>query len=225
MNRAGHMVQRGFSLIVVLLMLTIAMVLGIGAAQVSLVGERSARNDRDTEIAFQAAEAALIDAERDVLGPNASAAQRLCLFNGKDVSAFVPGCGGTGIRQGLCAQGEPGAKPVWMSADFSAENATSVAYGTFTGQTYAAGNAAAGARAGATAGATAGALSARAPRYIVEAVRNLGGWQSSQLQSASVRDASHLFRVTAIGYGMREETQVVLQTSLYKSAASPGCPS
>lgn len=217
MNRTAHTAQRGFSLIVVLLMLTIAMVLGIGAAQVSLVGERSARNDRDTEIAFQAAEAALIDAERDVLGPNASAAQRLCLFNGKDVSAFVPGCGGTGIRQGLCAQGEPGAKPVWMSADFAAESATSVAYGTFTGQTYAAGNAATG--------APAGALPARAPRYIVEAVRNLGGWQSSQLQSASARNASHLFRVTAIGYGMREETQVVLQTSLYKSTASPGCPS
>ncbi|MET3443554.1 type IV pilus assembly protein PilX [Variovorax paradoxus] len=217
MSRTAHTAQRGFSLIVVLLMLTIAMVLGIGAAQVSLVGERSARNDRDTEIAFQAAEAALIDAERDVLGPNASTAQRLCLFNGKDVSAFVPGCGGTGIRQGLCAQGEPGAKPVWMSADFAAESATSVAYGTFTGQTYAAGNAATGVRAG--------TLPARAPRYIVEAVRNLGGWQSSQLQSASVRNASHLFRVTAIGYGMREETQVVLQTSLYKSAASPGCPS
>ena len=221
MTRTAHTAQRGFSLIVVLLMLTIAMVLGIGAAQVSLVGERSARNDRDTEIAFQAAEAALIDAERDVLGPNAGAAQRLCLFNGKDVSAFVPGCGGTGIRQGLCAQGEPGAKPVWLSADFAADSATSVAYGTFTGQTYAAGNA----PAGASTGATAGAVSARAPRYIVEAVRNLGGWQSSQLQSASVRNASHLFRVTAIGYGMREETQVVLQTSLYKSAASPGCPS
>jgi type IV pilus assembly protein PilX len=217
MSRAGPSAQRGFSLIVVLLMLAIAMVLGIGAAQISLVGERSVRNDRDTEIAFQAAEAALVDAERDVLGPNDSAAQRLCVFNGKDVSAFVPGCGGAGIRQGLCAQGEAGAKPVWMSADFAAESATSVAYGAFTGQTYAAGNAATG--------TGAGALPVRAPRYIVEAVRNLGGWQSGQLQSASVRSASHLFRITAVGYGMREETQVVLQTNLYKSTASPGCPS
>lgn len=217
MSRADRLPQRGFSLIVVLLMLVIAMVLGIGAAQVSLVGERSARNDRDTEVAFQAAEAALVDAERDVLGPNSSAAQRLCLFNGSDISVFVPGCGGAGMRQGLCAPAEAGDKPAWMTADFAAESKTSIVYGTFTGQAYAAGDGATDARAG--------TLPARAPRYIVEAVRNLGGWQSGRLQSASARSASYLFRVTAIGYGMQEDTQVVLQTNLYKSGASPGCPS
>jgi type IV pilus assembly protein PilX len=217
MSRTIPSLQRGFSLIVVLLMLLIAMVLGIGAAQVSLVGERSARNDRDAEVAFQAAEAALIDAERDVLGPNQGAAQRLCVFSSKDVSAFAAGCGGKGVHQGLCARAEDGAKPVWTTADFGADSATSVAYGTFTGHVYATANSAAGARGG--------ALSARAPRYIVEAVRNLGGWQSGQLQSAGARNASYLFRVTAIGYGVRDETQVVLQTNLYKPAASPGCPS
>jgi type IV pilus assembly protein PilX len=72
--------QWGFSLIVVLLLLLVATVLGVGAAQVSLVNERSARNDRDTEVAFQAAEAALVDAETDVLGPNDDTRQRLCLF-------------------------------------------------------------------------------------------------------------------------------------------------
>ena len=45
MSAACRSPQRGFSLIVVLLMLVIAMVLGIGAAQLSLVGERSARNN------------------------------------------------------------------------------------------------------------------------------------------------------------------------------------
>ena len=217
MNPSSHSLQRGFSLIVVLLMLLIAMVLGIGAAQLTLVGERSARNDRDTEVAFQAAEAALVDAERDVLGPDPDAAQRLCLFNGDDISAFVPGCGGAGIRQGLCAPAEAGDKPAWMTADFAAASTTSVAYGTFTGQSFASG-------AEATKG-RAGTLPARAPRYIVEAVRNLGGWQPNQLQSASARSASHLFRVTAIGFGMQEDTQVVLQTNLYKAGTSPGCPS
>jgi type IV pilus assembly protein PilW len=52
-----------------------------------------------------------------------------------------------------------------------------------------------------------------------------GGWQVDQLQSASAGEARYVFRVTAIGYGMREETQVVLQTSLYKAAGGPGCPS
>ncbi|MCR6475479.1 PilX N-terminal domain-containing pilus assembly protein [Variovorax sp. ZS18.2.2] len=209
--------QRGFSLIVVLLLLLVAMVLGVGAAQVSLVNERSARNDRDAEVAFQAAEAALVDAETDVLGPNENTRQRLCLFNRQDATAFVAGCGGDGEQQGLCATAEPGTDPAWMATDLSAGSGKSVAYGTFTGQTYFSGDAATGSRAG--------ALPARAPRYIVEAVRSRGGLQANVLQSASAQDASYIFRVTAIGYGMQEETQVVLQTTLYKPAASPGCPS
>jgi len=204
--------QRGFSLIVVVLMLVVIMVLGIGAAQTSLVGERSARNDRDTEVAFQAAEAALLDAEHDVFGPNDSARQRLCMFDSKEVTAFVAGCGGAGDRQGLCAASEPGAAPTWATADFSAKTGKSVAYGTFTGQAY-------------LEGPHAGALSARAPRYIVEAIRSRGGWQAARLESAGARDVTYLFRVTAIGFGMREETQVVLQTHLYKPTASAGCAS
>jgi type IV pilus assembly protein PilX len=217
-NRLDRSPQRGFSLIVVLLILIVTTVLGVGAAQVSLVNERGARNDRDTEVAFQAAEAALLDAESDVLGPNDSAQQRLCLFSSQDVAAFVAGCGGAGDHQGLCAPGEPGTEPAWMGADFSAGSGKSVAYGTFTGQTYFSGDAGTGS-------SRAGALPARAPRYIVEAIRNRGGWQVNALQSASARSASYIFRVTAIGYGMRDETQVVLQTNLYKSTASPGCPS
>lgn len=215
MSHAARSPQRGFSLIVVLLMLLIVTVLGLGAAQVSLVSERGARNDRDAEVAFQAAEAALLDAERDLLGPNDSAQQRRCLFSGRDVTAFVAGCGGTGLRQGLCTASEPGADPAWMSADFSADSPRSVAYGTFTGQTYLTGDT----------GTPGGALSVRAPRYVVEAIRSRGGWQTGQLQSASARDATHIFRVTAIGFGAHEETQAVLQTHLYKPAASPGCPS
>ncbi|SEK02676.1 type IV pilus assembly protein PilX [Variovorax sp. OK605] len=215
MSRSVHRPPRGFSLIVVLLMLLVVTVLALGAAQTSLVSERSARNDRDTEVAFQAAEAALLDAESDVLGPNDSARQRLCLFSSRDISAFAAGCAGGGDRQGLCAPGEPGAEPAWMTADFSADAGKSVAYGAFTGQVYLSGDAATGSRAG--------ALPARAPRYIVEALRSHGNWQPDLLQNASADGAHYLFRVTAIGYGMREETQVVLQTTLSKPAPSPGC--
>lgn len=207
--------ERGFSLIVVLLLLVVATVLGVGAAQVSLVNERSARNDRDAEVAFQAAEAALVDAEIDVLGPNEDPRQRLCLFNRQDATAFVAGCGGAGEQQGLCTPGEPDTDPAWMATDLSAESGRSVVYGTFTGQSYFSSDAATGSRVG--------ALPARAPRYIVEAVRSRGGWQANVLQSASAQGASYIFRVTAIGYGMRDETQVVLQTTLHKPAASPGC--
>ena len=208
---------RGFSLVVVLLMLLVITVLGLGAARTSLMSERGARSDRDTEVAFQAAEAALLDAESDVLGPNDSTRQRLCLFNEKDIAAFVAGCGDGGDRQGLCAAGEPGTEPAWITADFTAGATRSVAYGTFTGQAYLSGESAAGGHAG--------ALPVRAPRYIVEAVRSHAGWQPERLENASADGSRYIFRVTAIGFGAREETQVVLQTTLSKPAASPGCPS
>ena len=204
---AGHR-ERGFSLIVVLLLLVVVTVLGIGAAQLSLVNERSARNDRDTEIALQAAEAALIDAELDILGPNASPASRLCLFNDRDVAPFVQGCG-TGANLGLCAPSAPGAAPAWMTADISPSSKVAVPSGTFTGQKYLVGQ-----------GVTPAAL----PRYIVEVMRNNGGWQANRLESASAGNATHLFLVTAIGFGVDAQTQLVLQTNFYKPAVSAGCP-
>ena len=200
--------SRGFSLIVVLMLLLVVSVLGLAAAQNALLGERIARHDRDTEVAFQAAEAALLDAERDLLGPNDHAARRLCLFDGRDVSAFVADCAGTGVRLGLCAAVPVGAKPAWTQVDFNADAGPSVAYGRFTGQVYATG---------------AGGLSVRAPRYVVEALRSRGGGAQGVLHSASAAAATHVFRVTAIGYGPREETRVLLQTTLAKPSASPGC--
>jgi type IV pilus assembly protein PilX len=217
MTRRSHGPARGFSLIVVLLMLLVVTVLGLGAAQTAIVRERGARNDRDTEVAFQAAEAALLDAETDVLGPNESTHQRLCLFDSANVEAFVAGCGDGGDRQGLCAAAAPGTEPAWTTADFAPDAGRSVPYGTFTGQAYLGGVAAGG--------GPAGMRPARAPRYIVEAVRSPGGWQPERLQNAGADGARHVFRVTAIGFGTREETQVVLQTTLSKPAASPGCPS
>jgi Tfp pilus assembly protein PilX len=52
-----------------LLLLVIVSILGVGAAQIATMGERSARNDRDMQVAWQSAEAALMDAEFDIHGP------------------------------------------------------------------------------------------------------------------------------------------------------------
>ena len=201
--------QAGFSLIVVLLLVVVLTALAVGGAQLALINELGARSDRDTEIAFQAAEAALIDAELDILGPNPSASARLCTFNDKDISAFVEGCGNSGDSLGLCAPSPSGTTPAWMSADLSPSSTRSVPYGTFTGQTLVTG-----------VGATPAAL----PRYVVEVMRNNGGWEANRLQSASAGKTTNIFRVTAIGFGVREETQVVLQTNLYKPVVSAGCP-
>ncbi|MDQ0081489.1 type IV pilus assembly protein PilX [Variovorax boronicumulans] len=213
---SGHRSQSGMSLMVVLMMLIIIAVLGVGAASLSLVNERSARNDRDSEVAFQAAEAALMDAEIDITGPNTNSAQRLCSFSDKDnISAFVPGCGGAGGSQGLCTASASGTAPAWLQIDFSVtdSSAKSVALGTFTGQTY---------MKAPTGGGS--ASTARLPRYVIEAIPDNGGYEADQLASASSGKKRFLYRVTAIGYGVRDETQIVLQSTVRKFVASPGCP-
>lgn len=58
--------QRGVSLIVVLLILVIVSILGVSGVQISMMAEKSARNSRDYQIAWQASEAALVDAEFDI---------------------------------------------------------------------------------------------------------------------------------------------------------------
>ena len=61
-----HHQQSGMSLIMVLLILVVVSLLGVGGAQIALMSERGARNDRDLQMAWQAAEAGLIDAENDI---------------------------------------------------------------------------------------------------------------------------------------------------------------
>lgn len=65
--------QRGVTLIVALIFLAILMLLGVTVAQTSSMEERMAGNTRDRDLAFQAAEAALKDAETDLPGLVANA--------------------------------------------------------------------------------------------------------------------------------------------------------
>ena len=63
--RSDHR-QNGASLIMVMMILIVVSLLGVSGAQIGLMSERGARNDRDIQMAWQAAEAALIDAEFDM---------------------------------------------------------------------------------------------------------------------------------------------------------------
>lgn len=58
--------QRGMAVLLSLVLLVIVLLLGTSAAQLSLQGVRAARAARDREVAFQAAEAAVADAEHDL---------------------------------------------------------------------------------------------------------------------------------------------------------------
>ena len=103
--------QRGVTLVIVLMLLVIVTLLGVGAARIALLGERTTRNERDYQIAWQAAEAALMDAQFDIRGPNSGSAQRVALFTPENTSNFVPGCNTSAEFRGMCAPSE--GKPVW----------------------------------------------------------------------------------------------------------------
>jgi type IV pilus assembly protein PilX len=75
--------ERGFSLIVSLMMLIVIIILGISASQMAVNEERGSRADRDRQIAFQAAEAALKDAELEILGPPPPTTVPNCAYPGQ----------------------------------------------------------------------------------------------------------------------------------------------
>lgn len=124
--------EHGASLVVGMIFLFILTILGLMALRVATLEERMSGNLRDRSLAFQAAEAALRDAEFDI---------RCQRFNGAAASTLRPaGCieGATqadaNCTNGLCCnlQGlvcvEP-STPVAQRTDF---NTRSIAYGTYT---------------------------------------------------------------------------------------------
>ena len=122
---------RGTALLMCMLMVAIVLLLGVSGARIALQDERAARNDRDRKTAFQAAEAALLDAQLDI--GQATDTARGAMF-AAGAPAFPAGCG-TGALLGLCAGLASG--PAWLLVDFTVDdvaNSRTVAYGQFTGQ-------------------------------------------------------------------------------------------
>lgn len=175
--------QRGASLIVVMMILIVVSILGVSGAQIAMMSERGARNDRDMQIAWQAAEAALLDATADM---SDSTSARKSLFDGTTHAGFEPGCGTSGNSRGLCDVTVSG-KPAWLRVDFTdtSANAPTTAYGTFTGKTF-------------TTGST-GVQPSKPPRYVIELVID------------PLNNKSVIYRVTAMGFGPRDDIQAVLQ--------------
>jgi type IV pilus assembly protein PilX len=218
----GAQAESGFSLIVSLMMLIVIIILGISASQMAINEERGSRNDRDRQIAFQAAEAALKDAESEIYGTTGSlctvpgqlnvgrmrATTSTC-FNEHNVNGYALGCSAP-PNNGLCLDNPATPTvPAYLDSanvDFAkdargAGNNHTVAYGTFTLKSYAT-------QQTSSTYATQ-PLSAYPPRYIIEAV----------IKNTSVDGATdnggyypNMFRVTAMGFGANPNSQVVLQT-------------
>ena len=209
--------QNGASLIIVLLILVVVSILGVGGAQIALMAERGSRNDRDMQMAWQAAEAALVDAELDLTTPasGASSPARGALFGMTfvgtparsvqsekvDVNNFTAGCGTkTSVNAagqpiwGLCSLPATG-KPAWLTVNFtdSSSNATTVEFGTYTGRTFAAGSL--------------GAQPVQAPRYVIEAIQDDG----AASRDKTAPEVNYVYRVTSMGFGPRQDIQAVVQ--------------
>lgn len=198
--------ERGAALVFALCLLVAILLLGVSAAQMALHGEKAARGERDRQIAFQAAEEALMDAQHDIEGlPGAPG--RSTLFAPGSAAGFAPACKG---EPGLCLPAASGAPAVWLSTDLGVADSGTVAYGQFTGAAMQTGE---------------GFLPFKKPRYLIELLPfHPPGEEAGVPAGAPLglpSGAGYLYRVTAIGFGAQDDTQVVLQTYYRKQGEIP----
>lgn len=194
-NRVG-----GAALVTVLFVLIAVLIVAVSAVTAALNAEKSARNERDRHIAFQAAEAALADAERDIRAID-PAAPRAALFAPGSALGFGNGCGERADDPGLglCARVEAPGVPAWIAADLAAGEA-GAPYGAFTGAVMPTG---------------VGTLPERPPHYIIELM------PFPRAGEDAGEPVANFYRITAIGFGSRDATRVVLQ-SFYRKAPPAG---
>ncbi len=177
--------ERGLALVCALTLMLATMVIGVAVARGAFVLLASARNERDRDVALAAAEAALRDAEHDIAGVGGVRPDRAAHFGPAGSYAFAEDCGRGPDDLGLCGARAP---PAWQALDLTdAGNPALVPYGHFTGAALAVGR---------------GALTARLPVYVIESIAPAG---------ATAQQGS-FYRVTAIGFGTRTSTRVVLQS-------------
>jgi Tfp pilus assembly protein PilX len=194
----------GAALVTALFVLAAVLIVAVSAVHSALNAEKSARNERDRHIALQAAEAALADAERDIQSTD-PASPRAAMFAPGSALGFVDGCGERAgdPGQGLCSRVEAPGVSAWISAALAGDDSGAVEYGTFTGAAMPTG---------------AGTLPARPPRYIIELMPFPRAGEDAS------RPPANFYRITAIGFGSRPATKVVLQSFYRKSLAGEGAP-
>lgn len=191
--RRARSPARGFSLLLILIMTAVLSLLALGAMSGAIVQERMVGNARDRQVALQAAEAALRDAEAEIEA-NASAAD-----------GFTDAC-----ASGLCiapsdtASGAQSA-PRWQSINWVSSQT----------RTY-------GSRTGAAALLGPGNLPLAAqPRYFIERLPTLPPEVGSSACvgggcANNPGDRARAYRITARGSGLRAATTVMLQSVYVK---------
>ncbi len=197
--KPNHTRERGATLVVALVMLVVLTLIGVQAARMALLDEKSARAGRDREIAFQAAEAALRDAWADI-----DSGLRVPLFDGAP-SGFDAGCANVALpadaaaaatnRRGLCVPNEASdPRQMWQDVDLATR---AVPFGTFTSRPW-------------------DNSQTPAPVYLVESLPF--DCVGCGVQSTSSEPDQLAFRVTAVGYGPAgSNIEVALQSYYVKT--------
>ena len=175
--------QRGISLVTTLLFMIAALSLGISVMSVNVMQERMIGNTKDRDLALQAAEAALRDAEIDIS------------ININATTAFANNC-----AAGLCTppsqRATPSSLPVEAQTGFDWTNDAMVRkYGQYTPGV-----------------ANFPSVNAQ-PRYVIEKFGYLGTPAGESLVLGAEPAAPGVgYRITARGVGARAETVVILQS-------------
>ncbi|MCW7539175.1 PilX N-terminal domain-containing pilus assembly protein [Aquabacterium sp. A7-Y] len=213
--------QRGVALVVVLIFLLAVTAIGVFGARNVIVSERMARNQLDAQVARQAAEAALRDAERDIMLPNhepranapctrtlyerpvvfgASSFQRTCLRGQCEFGLDYYQAADYSTATADSETGEPwwpeSKGGLWNNNFATKPSRTSTGTcATFTGAV----------PLGTFTGAPMLTGVARQPEYLIEYIH---------------RGNTDYFRISARGFGYSQATQVVLQS--YFRPFNPG---
>ena len=185
--------QQGAALATVLFLMLAVLMMSASSMRAALSAAKSARYERDRQVALAAAEAALVDAERDIDGAAGPTSPRTAIFATNDAGAFMERCTGGAERSGLCRLNGPAGVPAWQAADLAGDLA--VEYGRFTGRSMPTG---------------AGLLPARPPRYLIELLP----------APAPLHGTAPRYRITAIGFGAEAGTVVVLQGAYQRAAGA-----
>ena len=180
--------QRGVALLVALMFLIVLTLLGLASMRTTTLEEKMAGGNRDYNLALQAAEAALRDAENDLKGPPPSGASTRTL----GLASFPPTGGANACNAAaLCYVGSDYTQLYNNTTFVQWNGATTTVYGTYTGAQPITGV-------------------SQPPRYVMELVMFHDGSYSANILGTT----NYYVRVTARGWGASGQTVVTLQ-SLY----------
>lgn len=191
--------QRGVVLITAIMFLVVLSLLAISMMKTTILEERMVSSNRDWSNAFQAAESALRDAEREIKDSTRISGQ----------TGFVALCSSTSAPKGggLCLPNQctntasnGNCSPIWVHLA-TVQNDAGWKTGTGTSKSV---------QYGAVTNAAALSGVGAQPRYIVE-VLTVPSAGSQKVQPGQVA-LDYLYRVTAVGFGVNTQSRVMLQS-------------